>query len=193
MAGLDESLFYVALHEGVGVVYQTQERLDPFGLHRTKMHKRVGIASVDNLARILLNFGVMKPYWTVLALSLLWAQEESRARTEAPATRSTTTRAVVTRPTPQKEEIVVMETLSGQVVDKSGTGQGNVLLRFVDKSTGKVLGETRTSSDGGFALVLPASAQVVLVRMSRDGKAFSEKEYPLSELLQSEPEFVIEP
>lgn len=147
----------------------------------------------NDLVRFLLNFGVMKLYWSVLALSLLWAQEESRARTEAPATRPTTTRAVITRPAPQKEEVVVMETLSGQVVDKSGAGQGNVLLRFVDKSTGKVLGETRTGSDGGFALVLPASAQVVLVRMSRDGKTFSEKEYALSELLQTEPEFVIEP
>lgn len=135
----------------------------------------------------------MKLYWTALALSLVWAQEESRVHTETPTPRPTPTRSTVARPAPQKEEIIVMETLSGRVVDKSGSGQGNLLLRFVDKNTGKVIGEARTGSDGSFALVLPTSAQTVIVQISRDGKAFSEKEYPLSELLQSEPEFVIEP
>lgn len=144
------------------------------------------------MRRFLLNFGFMKLLWTALAISLLWAQEESRARGEAPASRPTTTRSVPTRQTP-KEEIIVMETLSGRVVDKQGTDQGNIRLWFVDKGTGKVLGETRTDAQGNFALVVPATAETVIVRMSREGKSFTEKEYSLSELLQSDPELIFEP
>lgn len=144
------------------------------------------------MRRFLLNFDFMKLLWTALAISLLWAQEESRARGEAPAPRPTTTRSVPTHQTP-KEEIIVMETLSGRVVDKQGTDQGNIRLWFVDKGTGKVLGETRTDAQGNFALVVPATAETVIVRMSREGKSFTEKEYSLSELLQSDPELIFEP
>lgn len=86
-----------------------------------------------------------------------------------------------------------METLSGRVIDKQGTDPANIRLWFVDKSTGKVLGETRTDAQGNFALVLPTAVETVIVRMSREGKSFTEKEYSLSELLRSEPEFVFEP
>lgn len=134
----------------------------------------------------------MKLLWTVLAIPLLWAQEESRARSEAPASPRPTTRAVQPRPAP-KEEVIIMETLSGRVIDKQGTDPANIRLWFVDKSTGKVLGETRTDAQGNFALVLPTAVETVIVRMSREGKSFTEKEYSLSELLRSEPEFVFEP
>lgn len=84
-----------------------------------------------------------------------------------------------------------MEAISGKVVDKNGTPTGGVRIWFVNKATGQVLGETRTS-DGKFALAI-TRADTVIVRLSREGKDFVEKEYPMEELLQGELEIPFAP
>ncbi|GIV26023.1 MAG: hypothetical protein KatS3mg026_1715 [Bacteroidia bacterium] len=134
----------------------------------------------------------MRPLWAVLALALVWAQEESRTRQPTgapPATRSVPVRSV---PRPAPEEVVIMETLSGKVVEKNGTPLGGVRIWFVNKATGQVLGETRTDEKGNFALAIQR-ADTLIVRLSREGKEFVEREYPMEELISSEPEIPFAP
>jgi hypothetical protein len=121
----------------------------------------------------------------------MWAQEESRVQ-ETPSPRKTPRSVPKVKPQPQQEEVIVMETLSGRVVNKQGEGAANLRIWFVDKATGKVLGETRTDNEGNFALAIPRT-DTLIIRMSREGKEFMEKEYPLSDLLQSEVELLFAP
>ncbi|MCS6895756.1 MAG: carboxypeptidase-like regulatory domain-containing protein [Bacteroidia bacterium] len=119
----------------------------------------------------------------VLILSAIWAQEESRTRTTTPTPPRPQTRAIPTTPTPKApQEVVVMETISGRITTKTGEGVPNLQIAILDKNTGNVLGQTLTDKEGNYALVIPASAQKVIVRMSKDGKSFVEKEYTLEEL-----------
>lgn len=85
-----------------------------------------------------------------------------------------------------------METISGRVVDKSGQGLSGLRIWVVDKESGKVLGETRTGDKGSFALAI-SPAESLIVRMSREGKEFVEREYTLEEFTTSEPEIVFTP
>lgn len=134
----------------------------------------------------------MRSVWVALSLiGLIWAQEESRLQ-ETPSPRSIPRSSPKVKPQPQPEEVVIMETLSGRVVNKQGEGTANLRIWFVDKATGKVLGETRTDNEGNFALAIPR-ADTLIIRMSREGKEFMEKEYPLSDLLQSEVELLFAP
>lgn len=122
-------------------------------------------------------------------LALVWAQEESRARENVPTAPKP---APVTRAVTPKREVVVMETISGRVVDKSGEGIKGLRIWIVDKETGQVLGETRTGDKGAFAMAI-AAAESLIVRMSREGKEFVEREYTLEEFTTSEPEIVFAP
>ncbi|MCX8111688.1 MAG: carboxypeptidase-like regulatory domain-containing protein [Bacteroidia bacterium] len=135
----------------------------------------------------------MRLYWTALALSLLWAQEESRSQSEVLTPRSSSTRAVSPRPAPKKEVVIVMETISGKVVDKQGAGVADLSIQFIDKVSNKVLGTAKTDAKGGFAAVLPASAEVVILRLTHQGKVSVDKEYKLQELIESETEIVFDP
>jgi hypothetical protein len=85
-----------------------------------------------------------------------------------------------------------METVSGKVVDKAGKQVSGLRLWFVDKESGRVLGETRTDDKGNFAVAI-SRAETLIVRMSREGKEFVEREYSMEELLQTEPEIPFEP
>ncbi|MCS7152390.1 MAG: Gmad2 immunoglobulin-like domain-containing protein [Bacteroidia bacterium] len=133
----------------------------------------------------------MRLLMVVLALSLLWAQEESRARGETPAPRPTAPRHVVTRPAP-REEVVVMETISGKIVSKQGAGMSGVHLQILDKQTGKVLSETHTDAHGNFAVVVSASTHALILRLNHEGKSL-EKEYELKALTQGDTEIVFDP
>lgn len=134
----------------------------------------------------------MRSVWVALSLlTLMWAQEESRVQ-ETPSPRSIPRSLPKAKPQPRQEEIVIMETLSGRVVNKQGEGAANLRIWFVDKATGKVLGETRTDNEGNFALAIPR-ADTLIIRMSREGKEFMEKEYRLSDLLQSDAELLFAP
>jgi hypothetical protein len=75
-----------------------------------------------------------------------------------------------------------MEMASGQIVDKSEKGLPNARIWIVDKSTGKVLGETRSDANGNYALAVPR-VDSVIVRISVDGKAFMEREYRMESFL----------
>lgn len=134
----------------------------------------------------------MRPLWAAwaLAIAIGWAQEESRTRQPTPTTpRSAPVRSV---PRPAPEEVVVMETLSGKVVEKNGQPLGRVRIWFVNKATGQVLGETHTDEQGNFALAIQR-ADTLIVRLSREGKEFVEREYALEELISSEPEIPFVP
>lgn len=131
----------------------------------------------------------MRCIWTFALLSLVWAQEESRSRENLPTAPKP---APVTRSVTPKREVVVMETISGRVVDKSGEGIKGLRIWIVAKETGQVLGETRTGDKGNFALAI-AAAESLIVRMSREGKEFVEREYTLEEFTTSEPEIVFTP
>lgn len=127
-----------------------------------------------------------------MLLAALWAQEESRSHTTTPTSTRSQTRAVSPAP-PAKQEVIVMETVSGQITNKSGEGVANLKLWILDKATGKVLGQTVTDNEGNYALVIPASAQSVIVRMSKDGKSFTEKEYNLNDLIGAASDIVYDP
>ncbi len=134
----------------------------------------------------------MRWLWAVLAVAIVWAQEESRTRqptSAPPATRSAPVRSV---PRPAPDEVVVMETLSGKVVEKNGKPMAGVRIWFVNKATGQVLGETRTDEQGNFALAIQR-ADTLIVRLSREGKEFVEREYPIEELISNEPEIPFVP
>ncbi|RMF48836.1 MAG: carboxypeptidase regulatory-like domain-containing protein [Bacteroidetes bacterium] len=134
----------------------------------------------------------MRLLWAVLALAMGWAQEESRTRQPTgapPATRSVPVRSV---PRPAQEEVVIMETLSGKVLDKKGNPAAGVRIWFVNKATGQVLGETRTDEQGNFALAIQR-ADTLVVRLSREGKEFVEHEYTIEQLTTTEPEIPFVP
>lgn len=131
----------------------------------------------------------MRQVWTLALVALVWAQEESRARENLPTAPKP---APATRAVTPKREVVVMETISGKVVDKSGEGLKGLRIWIVDKETGQVLGETRTGEKGSFALAIP-SAESLVVRMSREGKEFFEREYTMEEFTTGEPEIVFAP
>lgn len=136
----------------------------------------------------------MRIIGVVLGLGILWAQEESRIRGATPTSARPTRSAVSPQPArPQAaEEVVIMETVSGKVVDKAGKQVSGLRLWFVDKESGRVLGETRTDDKGNFAVAI-SRAETLIVRMSREGKEFVEREYSMEELLQTEPEIPFEP
>ncbi|MCS7188746.1 MAG: hypothetical protein RMJ66_05450 [Bacteroidia bacterium] len=127
-------------------------------------------------------------YRLLIVLSLLWAQEEGRAREGATASRKT---KGVSEARSEPEVVLSMETLSGRVVDRGGKGLSNIRLWIVDKQTGKVLGETKTGEGGNFALAVPV-VEKVIVRMSREGKEFVEREATLEELVSTDPEFIFD-
>ena len=128
--------------------------------------------------------------WVVL-LAGVWglvkAQEESRHREGiAPAPKPSQNQPVAA---PKQE--VVMEMLSGTILDKDEKAIANARIWLVDKSTGKVLGETRSDANGNYAVAVPRVGTVIL-RVSVDGKAFMEKEYAFDTLLSSS-EIIFEP
>jgi len=129
--------------------------------------------------------------WVVLlgGLSgLVWAQEESRHREGmAPVARPPQTQPA---PPPKPVEII-MEMLSGTILDKNENAIPNARIWLVDKSTGKVLGETRSDASGNYAFAVPRVSTVIL-RVSVDGKAFMEKEYSFDTLISSS-EIIFEP
>ena len=131
----------------------------------------------------------MRQAWTLALVALVWAQEESRARENLPTAPKS---APVTRAITPKREVVVMETISGKVVDKSGEGLKGLRIWIVDKETGQVLGETRTGEKGSFALAI-TSVESLIVRISREGKEFFEKEYTMEDFTTGEPEIVFTP
>ncbi|MCS7297494.1 MAG: carboxypeptidase-like regulatory domain-containing protein [Bacteroidia bacterium] len=132
----------------------------------------------------------MRQVWGVMILAMLWAQEESRTRENVQGLRPSVGKVPRSAP---KEEVIVMETVTGEVADKAGKPVSNLRLWIVDKESGKVLAETRTDEKGGFALVIPASAQKLIIRMSHEGKSFTEQEYTLSDLLQLESPLIFDP
>ncbi len=112
---------------------------------------------------------------------LVWAQEESRHREGmTPAPKPPQTQPA---PVPRQPE-VVMEMLSGTILDKNENAIPNARIWLVDKSTGKVLGETRSDESGNYAVAVPRVSAVIL-RVSVDGKAFMEKEFSFDTLLSS--------
>ncbi len=129
--------------------------------------------------------------WVVLlgGLSgLVCAQEESRHREGmTPATKPPQNQPA---PVPRQAE-VVMEMLSGTILDKNENAISNARIWLVDKSTGKVLGETRSDANGNYAVAVPRVGTVIL-RVSVDGKAFMEREYSFDALLSSS-EIIFEP
>lgn len=127
--------------------------------------------------------------WAFVALPLLWAQEEGRSHTNVPVRRASIRPAAQA---PEQEEVVVMETISGKVISAKGEGQKSVRIWFVDKGSGHVLGETRTDDKGNFAMAIQ-HADTIIVRMSREGKEFSESIYSLSELTRGDLELIFEP
>lgn len=127
--------------------------------------------------------------WAFVALPLLWAQEEGRSHTNVPVRRTPIRPATQA---PEQEEVVIMETISGKVVSAKGEAQKSVRIWFVDRASGRVLGETRTDDKGNFAMAIQ-HADTIIVRMSREGKEFSESMYSLSELTRSDLELIFEP
>ncbi|MCS6790204.1 MAG: carboxypeptidase-like regulatory domain-containing protein [Bacteroidia bacterium] len=133
----------------------------------------------------------MRYIWTLLLVGLLWAQEESRT-----PVKETTTRSAKVSPRsggasrPAKEEVVVMETISGKVVDKKGKELGQAHLWFIDPQTGETLAESQTDSKGNFAVAVPRREEL-LVRIGHANKT-SEKPYPINELLEEYLELVFE-
>lgn len=130
-------------------------------------------------------------YLGVIILSLLWAQEEGRSRTEAPSLPPTRRTTPIRAPS-KKEEVVVMETISGRVVDRNGAGIAKLRLWVVDADSGLVLGETYTSENGDYVFLLPSATRRVIVRMS-NGKHFVEKEYDAAVLFKEESDILFEP
>ncbi len=132
-----------------------------------------------------------KLIWAVLLgclFGFVQAQEESRQREGmAPPPRPPQSQSVAT---PRKTE-VIMEMLSGTLLDKSEKAIANARIWLVDKATGKVLGETRSDQNGNYAVAVPRVGTVIL-RVSVDGKAFMEKEYPFDALVSSS-EVIFEP
>mgnify|MGYP001053266469 CR=1 FL=1 len=129
----------------------------------------------------------------VMVLGGLWglicAQEESRHREGmTPATKPPQNQPAAA---PRQIEEVVMEMLSGTLLDKNENGIPNARIWLVDKGTGKVLGETRSDANGNYAVAVPRVSTVIL-RVSVDGKAFMEKEYSFDTLL-SASEIIFEP
>jgi hypothetical protein len=122
-------------------------------------------------------------------LSGSWAQEESRHRESVPL--PVKPALAQPRPTPTPKEEVVMEMLSGTLLDKDEKVLSNARLWLVDKATGKVLAETRTDAKGNYTIAVPR-ADTVILRVSVDGKAFMEKEYAFDALL-SATEIIFEP
>lgn len=119
---------------------------------------------------------------------LVCAQEESRHREGmAPVAKPPQTQPA---PVPKQIE-VVMEMLSGTLIDKNENAIPNARIWLVDKSTGKVLGETRSDASGNYAVAIPR-VNTVILRVSVDGKAFMEKEYSFDTLL-SASEIVFDP
>jgi hypothetical protein len=116
-----------------------------------------------------------------------WAQEESRHRESVPPP----VKPAPAKPRPTPKEEIVMEMLSGTLLDKDEQVLSNARLWLVDKATGKVLAETRTDAKGNYTIVVPRADTVVL-RVSVDGKAFMEKEYAFDALL-SATEIIFEP
>ncbi len=118
-----------------------------------------------------------------------WAQEESRHRESVPPPVKPAPAQPRLIPTPKEE--VVMEMLSGTLLDKDEKVLSNARLWLVDKATGKVLAETRTDAKGNYTIAVPR-ADTVILRVSVDGKAFMEKEYAFDALL-SATEVIFEP
>jgi len=116
-----------------------------------------------------------------------WAQEESRHRESVPPP----VKSAPAQPRPTPKEEVVMEMLSGTLLDKDEKVLSNARLWLVDKATGKVLAETRTDAKGNYTIAVPR-ADTVILRVSVDGKAFMEKEYAFDALL-SATEVIFEP
>jgi hypothetical protein len=116
-----------------------------------------------------------------------WAQEESRHRESVPPP----VNLLLPNPVQTPKEEVVMQMLSGTLLDKDEKVLSNARLWLVDKATGKVLAETRTDAKGNYTIAVPR-ADTVILRVSVDGKAFMEKEYALDALL-SATEIIFEP
>lgn len=85
----------------------------------------------------------------------------------------------------------MMEMISGTLLDKNEQAIANARIWIVHKSTGKVLGETRSDASGSYAIAVPR-VDTVILRVSVDGKAFMEKEYSFDSLLSS-TEITFEP
>lgn len=137
---------------------------------------------MHTLARIAFLVGV---------LSGGWAQEESRHRESAPSPVKPAPPQPRPRISPAPREEVIMEMLSGTLLDKDEKVLSNARLWIVDKATGKVLAETRTDAKGNYTIAVPR-ADTVILRASVDGKAFMEKEYAFDALL-SATEVIFEP
>jgi len=131
------------------------------------------------------------PFWVglLVGFSFLWAQEESRHR-EGIAPPPPPPKPAQNRPTLPREEIM-MEMISGTLLDKNEQAIANARIWIVHKSTGKVLGETRSDASGSYAIAVPR-VDTVILRVSVDGKAFMEKEYSFDSLLSS-TEITFEP
>jgi hypothetical protein len=84
-----------------------------------------------------------------------------------------------------------MEMISGTLLNKNEQPIPNARIWIVHKSTGKVLGETRSDASGSYAIAVPR-VDTVILRVSVDGKAFMEKEYSFDSLLSS-TEITFEP
>jgi hypothetical protein len=125
----------------------------------------------------------------LVGFSFLQAQEESRHR-EGIAPPPPPPKPAQNRPTLPREEIV-MEMISGTLLDKKEQPIPNARIWIVHKSTGKVLGETRSDASGSYAIAVPR-VDTVILRVSVDGKAFMEKEYSFDSLLSS-TEITFEP
>jgi hypothetical protein len=129
-------------------------------------------------------------FWVglLVGFSFLWAQEESRHREGIAPPPSP--KPAQNRPTLPREEIV-MEMISGTLLDKKEQPIPNARIWIVHKATGKVLGETRSDASGSYAIAVPR-VDTVILRVSVDGKAFMEKEYSFDSLLSS-TEITFEP
>ncbi len=132
-------------------------------------------------------------FWAglLVGFSFLWAQEESRHREGmAPPLPKPAPKPAQNRPTLPRAEIM-MEMISGTLLDKNEQAIANARIWFVHKATGKVLGETRSDVSGSYAIAVPR-VDTVILRVSVDGKAFMEKEYSF-DLLLSSTEITFEP
>jgi hypothetical protein len=123
----------------------------------------------------------------LVSFSFLQAQEESRHREGiAPPP----PKPAQNYPAVPREEIV-MEMISGTLLDKKEQPIPKARIWIVHKATGKVLGETRSDASGSYAIAVPR-VDTVILRVSVDGKAFMEKEYSFDSLLSS-TEITFEP
>jgi len=132
-------------------------------------------------------------FWVglLVGFSFLQAQEESRHREGiAPSPPKSAPKPAQNRPTLPREEIM-MEMISGTLLGKNEQAIPNARIWIVHKSTGKVLGETRSDASGSYAIAVPR-VDTVILRVSVDGKAFMEKEYSFDSLLSS-TEITFEP